>query len=218
MQFNLEFALSILPELLQGALLTLAATLGGISLALIGGLVLSVIQQSHLAPLRFLANGYIAVVRSTPLLVQLFFLFYILPEFGITAPAFWTGVFGLGLHYSAYTAEVYRAGVENVPRGQWEASSALHLSTRDTWLRVIMPQAIPPMVPMLGNYLISMFKDTPLLATITVIELFGAANQVSGETYRYFEPYTLVGLIFLALSIPSVLLINRADRRFSLDR
>ncbi|PTT68759.1 ectoine/hydroxyectoine ABC transporter permease subunit EhuD [Arthrobacter sp. HMWF013] len=218
MKFNLEFALSILPELLQGAILTLAATLGGMALALVGGLILSVLQQARLWPVRFLANGYIAVVRSTPLLIQLFFLFYILPEFGVTAPAFWTGVLGLGLHYSAYTAEVYRAGLENVPRGQWEAATALHLSIRDTWTKVVMPQAIPPMVPMLGNYLIAMFKDTPILATITVIELFGAANQVAGITYRYFEPYTLVGLIFLALSIPSVLLINRADRRFSLVR
>ena len=131
-------------------------------------------------------------------MTQLFFLFYILPGYGLTLDALTTGVLALGLHYSSYTAEVYRSGIQGVPRGQWEAATALNFSPVQTWRRVILPQAIPPVIPALGNYLIGMFKDTPLLATITVLELLGTALTEAGRTFRYLEPITLVGLIFLA--------------------
>jgi polar amino acid transport system permease protein len=105
-----------------------------------------------------------------------------------------------------------------VPSGQWEASTALGLSPRHTWTRIVLPQAIPPMVPVLGNYLIGMFKDTPLLATITIPEMFGAAEQIAGVTYRYNEPYTLVGLIFLLLSYPASLAVRHLEARTAVAR
>src|SRR5690606_29780824 len=105
------------------------------------------------------------------LLIQLYFLYYVLPTTGIVLSPMVTGVIGLGLHYSSYTAEVYRAGINAVPRGQWEAARSLHLNRWQTYRHVILPQAIPPMIPVLGNYLIAMFKDTPLLSAITIVEM-----------------------------------------------
>ena len=209
MPFDLSFALSILPDLLRGAVVTVEATLGGFLLALACGLVLAIARRTRL---RAPALAYIEFMRDTPLLVQIYFIFYVLPFFGLTLGAMACGVLALGLNYSAYIAEVYRAGIESVPQGQWEAARALGLPAWPTWTRVILPQAVRPILPVLGNYLIGMFKDTPLLATITVPEMFNAAMQVAGTTYRYNEPYTLVALIFLAMSYPASLLVRRLER------
>lgn len=211
MSFDFAFALSILPVLLQGAVLTVLATIGGFAGALVGGAVVATMQRSDIKALRFIAIGFVYVIRNTPLLVQLYFVFYVLPSVGITIGALSAGILGLSLHYSAFIAEVYRAGIGAVPVGQFEAADALGLGTIQKWALVIAPQALKPILPVLGNYLIGMFKETPILATITVIELFGAAQDVAGKTYRYNEPYTLVALIFLAISIPCSLLVRRLD-------
>ncbi|MBN9256262.1 MULTISPECIES: ectoine/hydroxyectoine ABC transporter permease subunit EhuD [unclassified Mesorhizobium] len=211
MSFDFGFALSILPILLRGAVLTVLATFGGFAGALVGGAIVAAMQRSDVKALRFIAIGFVYVIRNTPLLVQLYFVFYVLPSFGITIGALAAGILGLSLHYSAFIAEVYRAGIGAVPVGQFEAADALGLRTLQKWALVIAPQALKPILPVLGNYLIGMFKETPILATITVIELFGAAQDVAGKTYRYNEPYTLVALIFLAISIPCSLLVRRLD-------
>lgn len=211
MSFDFGFALSILPILLRGAVLTVLATFGGFAGALVGGAIVAAMQRSDIKALRFIAIGFVYVIRNTPLLVQLYFVFYVLPSFGITIGALAAGILGLSLHYSAFIAEVYRAGIGAVPVGQFEAADALGLRTTQKWALVIAPQALKPILPVLGNYLIGMFKETPILATITVIELFGAAQDVAGKTYRYNEPYTLVALIFLAISIPCSLLVRRLD-------
>src|SRR5690606_25866702 len=113
--------------------------------------------------LRLTAKGFNGFIRNTPLLVQVFFIYYSLPMMtGISLPAFYAGILGLGLHYSTYLSEVYRSGIEAVPRGQWEAATALNYTKLDTWRSVILPQAIPPIIPVLGNYLIVMFKETPI--------------------------------------------------------
>jgi len=210
MDFDAGFALQILPTLLRGAATTFEATLGGFAIALAGGLVLAVGRRTRFNPL---CAAYIEFMRNTPLLVQLYFLFYAVPLAGPRFGALETGVLGLGLNYSAYISEAYRAGIEAVPRGQWEAARTLDFSSRDMWLRIVLPQAIPPVVPVLGNYLIGMFKDTPLLATITIPELFGAAMHIAGTTYRYNEPYALVAVIFLAMSYPASLVVRWQERR-----
>jgi polar amino acid transport system permease protein len=215
MQFDLHFALEILPDLLRGALVTAEATIGGMALALVIGLVLAIGGRVGPARLRSVIGAYVQFIRNTPLLVQLYFLFFVLPRAGIVFDAFTTGLIGLGLHYGAYLMEVYRGGIEDIPAGQWEAAHALGLSRRDTWLRIILPQAIPPLLPILANYLIAMFKETPLLAMITIPEMFGAALQVMGTTYRYNEPLTLVGLTFLALSYPAALAIKALEARLA---
>jgi len=214
MKFDLSFAIEILPALLRGAIVTAEATFGGMALALLGGLVLALGRRSKIPGLPRLSASYVLFMRNTPLLVQIYFLFYVLPFAGITFGALTTGILALGLNYSAYIAEVYRAGIDGVPQGQWEAARALDFSPGQTWTRVILPQALPPMLPVLGNYLIVMFKDSPLLATITVPEMFAAAEHIAGETYRYTEPYTLVGLIFLCLRYPDSLAVRPLETRF----
>jgi polar amino acid transport system permease protein len=109
----------------------------------------------------------------------------------------------IGLHYAAYLSEVYRGGLEAIARGQWEACKALNFSTARTYFRIIIPQALPASLPGMGNYLVGIFKDTPMLSVIGVAELMHTANAIGSETYRFLEPYTLVGIIFLAISLPT---------------
>ena len=195
MPFDFEFAKSILPHLLEASLITIKATFVSFAIALVAGLFLALGLRSRLALVRRVIWG------ATPLLVQLYFLFFVLPEFGITMTPFLTGVIGLGVHYSCYIAEVYRAGLDSVPKGQWEAAVALNYGRSRAMTEIILPQAIPPMVPVLANYMITMFKDTPVMASITVIELMQTANIIASERFLYVEPMTIVGLIFLALSL-----------------
>ena len=144
-------------------------------------------------------------------MIQIFFVFFVFPHFGIVIPAFAAGVMALGLHYACYCSEVYRAGLDNIPRGQWEASVALNLSPFRTYRDVIIPQAIPPVVPALGNYLIGMFKETPLLSAIAVLELMQTAKIIGSETFRYLEPITMVGVFFLVMSLISAAGVRRVE-------
>ena len=158
----------------------------------------------------------VELVRSTPLLIQIFFLYFVFPKFGVMLDAFTAGALAIGVHYAAYCSEVYRAGFDNIPRGQWEASIALNLSSWTTLRDIIVPQAIPPIVPALGNYLVALFKETPLLSAIAVLELMQTAKIIGSETFRYTEPITLVGLFFLAMSLVSAALIKALE--IMLDR
>ena len=198
--------------------MTVQATFVGAFLAYVLGLFVAILKMSRLASVRVVTYWTSEFIRRTPLLVQLYFLFYVLPDMGIFLSPFMAGVIGLGLHFSTYTSEVFRAGIENVPKGQWDAARALNYSPVQTWKDVILPQAIPPMIPPLANYLIVMFKETPLLAAITVVELFNAANIYSNSHYKYLEPMTLVGLFFLLVSVPSAIAAIRLERRFSTRR
>lgn len=201
MPFDIEYAGSILPLLLKASVITIQATVASFLIALVGGLVLAIVLRARLPVIGWVIWAVVQFIRSTPLLMQVYFLFFVLPSFGITLPPFTTGVIGLGLHYSCYIAEVYRAGLESVPKGQWEAATALNYPRSRAMVQIILPQAVPPMVPVLANYMIAMFKDTPILASITVIELMQTANIVASEKFLYVEPMTLVGLIFLAMSL-----------------
>ena len=213
MTWDWNYAAEIAPALVRATTVTIEATIGGMLLAAVLGLLLAVGRMSSIRPLSVLVTTFIEFIRGTPLLIQLFVLFYVLPRYGLAFDALLTGIIGLGVNYSAYTAEVYRAGIQSIPRGQWEAATALNISSYRTWRDVILPQAIPPVIPPLGNYLISMFKDTPLLFTITVPELLGVALGSANESFRYLEPLTIVGLIFLALSLPSVWIVSSMERR-----
>ena len=206
------YVVEILPLLLQAARVTIAATLLGFSLAAVLGLLLALGRMSHQPWIAWPVSGLVEFIRSTPLLIQIFFMFFVLPKFGLTMPAFLTGVLALGIHYSSYCAEVYRAGLENIPRGQWEAALALNLSPSRTYQDIIIPQAIPPVVPALGNYLVALFKETPLLSAIAVLELMQTAKILGSEYFRYLEPITLVGLFFLILSVLSAAAIRRIER------
>lgn len=214
MQWDWAFVAEITPTLLPGLKLTLLITFMSAIVAAVLGLVFAIARRS---PNRLVARPvsfFVEFIRGTPLLVQLYFIFYVLPDVGILLPPLVAGVIGMGLHYATYTAEVYRAGIENVPRGQWEAARATNLTTRQTWVHVIVPQAVPPMIPALANYLIAMFKETPLLSAITVLELMNQAKSVANSSYRYIEPMTMVGVFFLATSLVSVVILRWLERRY----
>jgi polar amino acid transport system permease protein len=214
MSFDWSFAFDILPEMLYAFLrFSLVATVLGILVAAVLGLAFAIIRRARVPVLAPLTTAFIDFVRSTPLLVQLFFLFFVLPEAGITLPPLTTGVIGLGVHYACYLAEVYRAGIESVPKGQWEAATALSLPPRLQWQHVILPQAIRNVLPALGNYAISMFKETPFLALITVPEMVQRAQAIGSISFRYLEPITLAGLIFLAASYPTAIALRKLEIR-----
>ncbi|OXM64586.1 MULTISPECIES: ectoine/hydroxyectoine ABC transporter permease subunit EhuD [Amycolatopsis] len=218
MVWDWNFAFGILPELLRGLWVTVQVTLAGIVIALVVGLVVAVLRHLRIPVLRQILWFYVEFVRGTPLLVQAYFAFYVLPLYGITFSAMVTGIIVIGLNYSAYTAEVYRAGIESVPSGQWEAATALSLPWRRRWQAVVLPQAVRAVVPALGNYLMQMFKDSAILSAITVLELLGHATAIGSGSYRYLEPYTLVGLLFLLVSYPAAKLIRRLELRLAQPR
>ncbi|HEY2097353.1 MAG TPA: ectoine/hydroxyectoine ABC transporter permease subunit EhuD [Pseudonocardia sp.] len=207
------YAFQVLPQLLRALLVTLEITVLGSVVALALGLVIAVVRRAKVPVLDQVLWAVVEFIRSTPLLVQVFFLYFALPRFGITLSALTVGVIGLGVHYATYTSEVYRAGIDAVPRGQWEAATALSLSPGRTWTGVILPQAIPRVLPALGNYVISMFKEVPLLLAISVIEVVNKAKELGSATFRFTEPYTIAGLLFLVLSYPASILIRRLERR-----
>jgi len=208
-----EFAMAVLPALARALYVTVEATAAGAGLALTLGLLLAVLRRSRIRSLSVSVAWAVEFVRSTPLLIQIYFLFYVVPRFGFTMTPLITGIIALGVHYSAYAAEVYRAGIDSVPREQWEAAAALNLPPGRTFLRIILPQAVRPVVPALGNYVVAMFKDTPLLSTITVAELLYTAKDIGAQTFRYLEPFTLVGVLFLVVSLAAAAAVRIVERR-----
>ncbi len=209
--FDWQFAWQILPELLHASLTTIGITLVAFALALVLGLVLAMMRRSQSRLLSWPATSVIEFIRSTPLLIQLYFLFYVLPEYDVIMSALTAGMVGLALHYACYVAEVYRAGLDSVPRGQWEAAKAMSLSPWNVYRSIVLPQAIRPVIPALGNYLIAMFKDTPVLSAITVVELMLQAKNIGSQSFRYIEPITLTGLFFLLISLVVALLVRRLE-------
>ena len=213
MLWSWEFAFEILPTLGKGLLVTLQVTFTATAIFLLLGLVLALVQRSAPrwinVPLGFVTE----FIRRTPLLVQLYFVFFVLPEFGIFISPMVAGIVGMGIHYSTYSAMIYGAGIDNVDRGQWDAATALNYSRMHAWIYVILPQAVPPMVPALANLLIGMFKESALLTAITVLELMGQTRVLANESYRYFEPMTVTGLIYLSISLPAALATKALERR-----
>jgi polar amino acid transport system permease protein len=206
-----DFAFEILPRMLWATINTLMAAGFGYLIALILGLALALLQRTKFRVLTFLVRETVEFIRSTPLVLQIFFIYFVGPQFGITLSPWVSGMIAIGLHYASYLSEVYRAGLDNVPEGQWEACIALNLSPSRSYIKIIIPQAIPPSIPGFGNYLIGIFKDTPMLSVIGVAELMHTANAVGSETYRFLEPYTMVGVIFLIISLPSAWLIRKFE-------
>jgi polar amino acid transport system permease protein len=209
---TLAFAWSILPILGIGLIVTLSAAAAGFAIALVLGLVLALLRRSRIAAIAWPTAFVIEFIRDTPLLVQLFFLYYVLPVYGIVLPAFLTGALALGLQYSAYTSEVYRGGLDAIPRGQWEAAIALNLSRAKIYRDIVVPQAIPRIVPAMGNYLVSMLKETPVLSVVTVVDMLSLANLIGDRTFEYLVPLSMVGLIFLLLTLVCSAAIHGLER------
>lgn len=204
------------PFIIKGLKVTAGLTLITYIFALLFGFVWTFLRRIPNKSIHFIVTWTMEFIRSTPPLVQLYFMFYSLPLIaGITLSPFTVAVITLGLHFSTYIGEVYRSGIEAVGEGQWEAATALNMSTFQKWKNIILPQAIPPTIPMLGNYLIIMFKEIPLVSTIGVVGILHLANDFGSLHYRYLEAFTVVAILFLLLSYPSALLINKLEEKMN---
>ncbi|GGT91528.1 MULTISPECIES: ectoine/hydroxyectoine ABC transporter permease subunit EhuD [Streptomyces] len=213
MNWDWAAVVDFLPRFWDGLLVTLQVLVLGSVLSFTLGLVWALGFRAPSRFVRWPVHAVTEFVRTTPLLVQLFFLFFVLPEWGVQFSAMTTGTLAIGLHYSTYTAQVYRAGIDAVPAGQWEAATALSLPRHRTWLTVILPQALRRIAPALGNYVIAMLKDTPLLAGISVLELLQQSRLESAATFQYIEPLTVVGVAFVLIAYPASLLVRSLERR-----
>ena len=215
-EWRWDFAIEILPSMLWATLNTILAAGIGYAIAAVVGLLFLLGQRTPIKIVNMFNREIVEFIRSTPLLIQLFFVYFVLPQFGITLSAWVCGMITIGLHFGTYLSEVYRGALEGVPKTQWEACRALNFSTFYTYRKIVLPQAFPIAIPGMGNYLVGIFKDTPLLSTIGVAELFHAATAVGGYHYRYLEPYTIVGIIFLTLSIPAAIWIRKIEKNVNL--
>ncbi|MGH3445031.1 MAG: ectoine/hydroxyectoine ABC transporter permease subunit EhuD [Nocardioidaceae bacterium] len=218
MTWDSGFAFSLIPQLLAGLRITVEITVLGMLIALVVGLFVAVVRRSGIPVLSWVFGFYVQFVRGTPLLVQAYFAYFVLPDYGITFSPFLSGVIVIGINYSAYTAEVYRAGVEDVPAGQWEAATALSLPVSRTWVRIVLPQALRTSVPVLGNYLVQMFKDSAVLFAISVYELMGHVEAIGSDTYRYLEPVTIAAVLYLIVSLVASQLVRLLENRLALSR
>lgn len=207
-----DFAWEVLPTMLSSFLqVTLLVTVVGTIIAAALGLVIAIMIRLLPRPLAWLVEWVANFIRMTPIVVQLLIVFYGF----VWMDPMTIALIVYGVHYSTYMSEVYRAGIDSVPRGQWEASTALSMSPGRTWRRVIIPQALRSTVPSLGNYAISMFKDTPFLIAISVMEMVTTALEIGGFTYRYIETITIAGIIFLVASYFTAVLVNRLEKRLA---
>jgi polar amino acid transport system permease protein len=211
-KFDPDFALSVVPVILSGLGATLWAAVAASIGAAVLGFVLEVLRRSN-KMLGHVLRFVIDVIRSTPLLVQLYFIYFVLPATGVTLPAMTSGIIGLSVYYSGYLAEVFKGGIDSIDTGQFEAGKALGLNRVDLMWFVIAPQMLRNVAAPMGNYFISALKATPYLAVISVPEMLGLALEVGSNSFRYAEPMVAVGAIFLILAVAIGQLVRLLEAR-----
>lgn len=209
---DLDVARQYIGVLLQGLQLTVGLALVVLTLSLVCAIPVGLARMSRSPLIRIPIDFYVEIMRTTPLLLQLIYIYYVLPQAGIRLGPFTAGVIGLTMHYSAYIGEVYRSGINGVSRGQLHAAEALGMTRFLAFRRIILPQALRIVVPALGNYFITIFKDTALTSVMSVQELMFSGEIVSARTYQYFTMYTLTALLYIAVGYPSALLVGRLER------
>lgn len=209
--WNWDFAARILPSLLEAFLTTLKlAALGGIG-ALILGLTWAIILQLRPVVLTQIVQSFVNVVRSTPLLVQLYVAFYVLPGYGLLMSPEVTGVVGLSIYFSGYMTAVFQVGIRSIEQGQWEAAKVLGLSPLRTWQAIILPQATARVLPPIGSYLLMLLKESSMLSAISVSELLHEANTIGSDNFRYVEPLTMAALLYLSISFPFAVALRKLE-------
>ena len=213
MQKFLGDAAEFLPILLQGVGLTILVTLGSLLLSTILGLVWALLRVSGLHALSLLSAGLINVIRGIPIIVLLFYLYFVMPDFGITLTALQAAILGLGIAYSAYQAENFRAGIEAIDKGQIEAAQTIGMGWWLTMRRVVLPQAVHIVLPPYGNIMIMLLKDSSQASTITVAELALQGKLIASSTFKNTSVFTLVALMYLAMSIPLILLVRHFEKK-----
>ncbi len=206
-----------LPLLAKAAVVTLEVSVLGMVVAVVVGLGLAIMRRYGKPIVAALAVGYIETIRGTPLLIQILFVFYGLPNIGIRLDPFVAGVLALGLNYAAYEAENYRAGLDAISRGQMEAAVALNLTQAQALRHVIVPQAFRIVIPVMTNDFISLLKDSSLVSVITMAELTRTYEQLSTTYYDYFGTGLLVGAVYLLIGLPFVRLARWTERRLNVD-
>ena len=211
--FNSQVAVENLGPLLAGLVLTIELTFVVIVLSLGFALLVALGGMSRWHLLRWVIKAYIEIMRGTPLLLQLIYIYYVLPEIGIRLDAFTAGVIGLTLNYSAYISEVYRGGILAVPKGQHDAAAALGMTRALAMRRIVLPQAIRIVIPTLGNYFISLFKDTALCSVVSIQEVVFTAQIVAARNFQYFTLYTVVAAMYFLVSFPAARLVGWLERR-----
>lgn len=192
---------------------TLGLTVAAGIVAFTLGLVLALGRRAGANWVSWPSYGVVEFVRSTPIPVQLFLIYYGLPAFGVRLDAITTSIIVFGVHYACYMSEVYRAGIEAIPKGQWEACTALSLSPVRTWRAVVLPQVVRRILPSAGNQIIALFKETPFALVIGVQEMVGTAYQFGSQNFKVLEPLTIAALIFLAASYPTSVLMRKLEVR-----
>ncbi|MFL9858783.1 amino acid ABC transporter permease [Paraburkholderia madseniana] len=209
----IQNALDFLPILLKGAVVTVEITFCAFVLSTLLGLVLALMRVSSNKVLSNAAATFINVIRGLPIIVQLFYIYFVLPDLGVQLSAFQAGFIGLGVAYSAYQAENFRAGIQAIDHGQIEAAQSIGMRSALIMRRVILPQAFRIALPPYGNTLVMMLKDSSLASTITVAEMTRAGQLIASSTFQNMTVFTLVALLYLALSLPLVYGLRRLERR-----
>ena len=206
-------AREFLPILLQGVWLTIVVTSGSLALSTLLGLVWALMRVSGIGLLAWLSAAIINVIRGIPIIVLLFYLYFVMPDLGITLTALQAAIIGLGIAYSAYQAENFRAGIEAIDRGQIEAAQAIGMGWWLTMRRVVLSQAVRIVLPPYGNTMIMMLKDSSQASTITVAELALQGKLIASSTFKNTSVFTLVALMYLTMSIPLILLVRHFEKR-----
>jgi polar amino acid transport system permease protein len=203
-----------LPILLQGAKLTVVVTIGSLVFSTLLGLVWAMMRVSGIPVLAWIAKTVVNVIRGIPIIVQLFYIYFVLPDLGVTLSALQAAIIGLGIAYSAYQAENFRAGIEAIDKGQIEAAQSIGMSWAMTMRRVILPQAVKIVLPPYGNIMVMMLKDSSRASTITVAELALQGRLIASSTFQNSTVFTLVALLYLTMSVPLIVLVGYLERRF----
>lgn len=196
---------------LRGLAITTMLTLVVIVLSSLLAIPIALARLSPSRRVRWPADFFVEFIRSTPLILQLIYLYYVLPSAGLRLEPIAAAIMGLTLNYSAYMSEVYRSGIQAIPKGQWEAAASVGLRPWLTLRKVILPQAFRVVLPALGNYLIALFKDTALASVVTVQELMFSGQIIAARNYQYFTVYTITAVLYFAVGYPSALLVRRIE-------
>ena len=206
-----------LPILLSGVVLTILVTLGSLALSTVLGLLWALLRVSGIGVLAGLSATLINLIRGIPIIVLLFYLYFVMPDLGVRLTALQAAILGLGIAYSAYQAENFRAGIEAIDKGQIEAAQAIGMGWWVTMRRVVLPQAVRIVLPPYGNIMIMLLKDSSQASTITVAELALQGKLIASSTFKNTSVFTLVALMYLTMSIPLILLVrhfeNKANRK-----
>jgi polar amino acid transport system permease protein len=213
MQKFFSDAVEFFPILLQGVWLTIVVTIGSLALSTVLGLFWALLRVSGIGVLVGLTAGLINVIRGIPIIVLLFYLYFVMPDFGVALTALQASILGLGIAYSAYQSENFRAGIEAIDKGQIEAAQTIGMGWWLTMRRVVLPQAVKIVLPPYGNIMIMMLKDSSQASTITVAELALQGKLIASSTFQNTSVFTLVALMYLTMSIPLILLVRHFEKK-----